>query len=68
MIFFTRGACGHFGEYFAIKTSVSVRKAFRRLRANKEVPNKTSLFSLAEKKCQETGSVLRPETCFSVSS
>ena len=35
------------GQYFAITTSVSVRKAFRRMHANKEVSNKTTLFSLA---------------------
>ena len=38
------------GQYFVIKNSVSVRKAFRHMRANKEVPNKTTLFSLAGKK------------------
>jgi len=38
------------GQYFVIETSVSVRKAFRRMSANKEVPNKATLFSLAGKK------------------
>jgi hypothetical protein len=45
------------GQYFAIKSSARVRKDFYRMRADKEVPTKTILFSLAGGKNKETGSV-----------